>query len=180
MTVRHIVLAAAAVLVIGLGVKLFYEVRANPTVEPAGPAAPQPDSRPRKTEPPRPGAGIRRDPEPTNPARADDAATPTPQTPAQVEEAMKEASQAYDRQDYDEAKELANRLLAQDPNNVKMRRILVSSACMQGDPGEAQKHFDLLPTSGDARQVMRVRCKREGIVFTETATGPGFQPARTP
>ena len=174
-------LAAAAVLVIGLGVKLFYEVRANPTVEPAGPAAPSADSRPRKTTTPWPGAGIRRDPEPTNPAKADDApAAPAPQTPAQVEAAMKEASRAYDSQDYDEAKELANRLLAQDPNNVKMRRILVSAACMQGDPGEAQKHFDLLPTSGDARQVMRVRCKREGIVFTEAATGAGFQPARTP
>jgi len=169
------VLAAAAVLVIGLGVKLFYEVRANPTVEPAGPSPGAPSTEPRKTTTTTPR------PNPTNPAKADDApAAPTPQTPAQMEEAMSEANKAYDRQDYDEAKELANRLLAQDPNNVRMRRILVSTACMQGDPGEAQKHFDLLPTSGDARQVMRVRCKREGIVFTETATGAGFQPARTP
>lgn len=170
-------LAAAAVLVIGLGVKLFYEVRASPTIEPAAPApgAPHADSQLRKPAP------TRATPDPVNPGSpATPETPPAPRTPAQLEEAMSEANKAYDRQDYDEAKELANRLLAQDPNNVRMRRILVSTACMQGDPGEAQKHFDLLPTSGDARQVMRVRCKREGIVFTETATGPGFQPARTP
>ena len=97
-----------------------------------------------------------------------------------LEGSMAEANKAYDHQDYDEAKELANRVLADDPGNVRMRRILVSTACMQGDAPEAQKQFDLLPTSGDARHVMRVRCKREGIVFTESATGPAFQPPRTP
>ena len=72
---------------------------------------------------------------------------------------------------------MAQRILAEDATNVRMRRVLVSTACMQGDQPEAQKQFDLLPMSGDARQVMRIRCKREGIELAET--GPAFQP-KTP
>ncbi|MEJ7599610.1 MAG: tetratricopeptide repeat protein [Kofleriaceae bacterium] len=99
--------------------------------------------------------------------RLDEETDPAPTTRMQA--AMDEANRAYDRQDYDEAKELANRLLAKDPGNVRMRRVLVSTACMQGDPTEAQKHFDLLPADGDARQVMQIRCKRENIVLANPA-----------
>ena len=183
-TARHIALAAAAILVIGLGVKLFYEVRASPTIEPAAPIVepaagrgerpaldtPTDQARDRlmgtvkdrgTVSPPRSGGLAQRLDEETDPA-----------TPTRLDAAMTDANKAYDRQDYDEAKELATRLLATDPGNVRMRRILVSTACMQGDPTEAQKHYDLLPTDGDARQVMRIRCKRENIALQDTLTPP--------
>jgi hypothetical protein len=178
-TVRHIVLVAAAILVAGLGVKLFYEVRASPTVEvPAEPGAqPVRDRGGAATERPRDRpVGTVKDRTGTETPAGSTPEAPRPKL-GDLQQAMDESNKAYDRQDYDEAKELAQRILAEHPDNVRMRRVLVSTACMQGDQPEAQKHFDLLPMSGDARQVMRIRCKREGIVFTET--GPAFQP-KTP
>lgn len=81
----------------------------------------------------------------------------------QAESVMAQANKAYDKGDLDEARTFARKALESDPTNPRMLRILVSSACIEGDAGEAQKHFGLLP-AGDQDQ-MRTRCDRYGVTF---------------
>jgi len=184
-TLRHIVLAASAILVIGLGVKLFYEVRASPTTD--TPASLESSGESHESRGPKTETDLARDrmmgtvkdrggiePPPRKVGvmapreRAiDEEVDSTEPASTRVDLSMTEANSAYDRGDFDDAKDMANRILAKQPDNVRMRRILVSAACMQGDPTEAQRQYDLLPTSGDARQVMQVRCKRAGITFVD-------------
>lgn len=76
---------------------------------------------------------------------------------------MNEANKAYDRHDFDEAKSIANRVLAKSPGNVRMLRILVSVACFDQDVGEAKKHYAQLPEKD--RVDMRRRCGNEGITL---------------
>lgn len=81
----------------------------------------------------------------------------------QAESMMAQANKAYDKGDLDEARTFARKALESDPTNPRMLRILVSSACIEGDAGEAQKYFALLP-AGDQDQ-MRTRCERYGVTF---------------
>jgi hypothetical protein len=78
---------------------------------------------------------------------------------------MSEANKAYDRGDFDEAKEIAQKVLARAPGNVRMLRILVSADCITGDNAEAQKNFLLLPPRDRAQ--MQVRCDRYGVTLAE-------------
>lgn len=78
---------------------------------------------------------------------------------------MAEANKAYDHGDFDEAKGIALKVLAKDPSNVRMLRIAVSAACIDGDSAEAQKHYTVLP--GPDREAMKIRCARYGINFTD-------------
>jgi hypothetical protein len=78
---------------------------------------------------------------------------------------MAEANKAYDRADYDEAKQIAARVLAQEPTNVRMLRIVVSASCIEGDSVVAQAHYTRLPAHD--QEQMRVRCARYGIVFAD-------------
>jgi hypothetical protein len=81
---------------------------------------------------------------------------------------MSEANKAYDKQDYDEAKTIARKVLLQAPSNPRMLRIMVSTACVDHDVVEAQKHYNLLTDPSD-RQQMRVRCQRDfGITLNDT------------
>ena len=83
---------------------------------------------------------------------------------------MDQANKAYDRQDYDEAKSIAQKVLATTPNNVRMLRIMVSSSCIDGDTATAQKYYVMLPKYD--RDQMKLRCGRDnGVTFTEP-TGP--------
>ncbi len=82
---------------------------------------------------------------------------------AKLEELMAEANKAYDRSEFDDARQLAARVLARDPKNVRMLRILVSSACIDGDSAEATRRFGDLPVRD--REQMRVRCARYGVTF---------------
>jgi len=78
---------------------------------------------------------------------------------------MDQANKAYDRQDFDEAKAIAGKVLAKLPNNVRMLRIMVSSSCIDGDVAIAQKYFPTLPKFD--REQMKVRCDRYGVTLTD-------------
>ena len=93
---------------------------------------------------------------------AEELAKPNPK----LDLVMSEANKAYDHGDFDEAKGIAQKVLAKDPSNVRMLRIAVSAACIDGDSNEAQRHYALLP-AGD-REAMKIRCSRYGISFADS------------
>lgn len=76
-----------------------------------------------------------------------------------------EANKAYDRQDFDEARTIATKVLAKDPTNARMLRIMVSSHCIEGDQAAAQTYYDKLPEFD--RQQMAKRCATYGVSFKE-------------
>jgi hypothetical protein len=188
-TVRHAVLPIAAVLILGLGVYLFVEVRAQsapPQIDrPARVPRPSPAAMqqtaavhdaaavaaPRPSSSDRPVA-------PAGPSRSPGAA----ETPSviigtredrnaniaqpKVDAIMDEANKAYDHGDLEDAKIIAARVLANDPTNVRMLRVMVSASCQDGENVVAQTHFAKLPP-GDQEQ-MRTRCARFGITFPAT------------
>ncbi len=78
---------------------------------------------------------------------------------------MDAANKEYDRANYEGAREAALELLSEDPKNVRMNRIVVSSSCIMGDEEVATKYFATLPPR-DQRQMSR-RCKRYGIDFED-------------
>jgi hypothetical protein len=78
---------------------------------------------------------------------------------------MDQANKAYDRQDFDEAKAIAGKVLAKIPNNTRMLRIMVSSSCIDGDVAIAQKYFPSLPKFD--REQMKARCDRYGVTLTD-------------
>jgi hypothetical protein len=186
-TVRHAVLPLGAVLVLGLGVYLYVEVRAQPApvVARPRPAAPVPDpatesadpsvqplASPHGVPPAATGAPAPEAPRPTalvrplaDPVRDGPAAQDGSQAPPSLDAVMAEANKAYDRADYEEAKQIAGRVLAQEPTNVRMLRIVVSASCIDGDSVVAQAHYARLPAHD--QEQMRVRCARYGIVFAD-------------
>jgi len=185
-TVRHAVLPIGAVLVLGFGVYLFVEVRAQPSPLPPSSAtpttaidrgaasvpqhvpapvpvvdAPAPGVPPRQAVVvPGPGAETSRDAPPGAPADAE-----LPLAGAKLDAVMADANKAYDHGDFDDAKGIAGRVLAKFPSNVRMLRIMVSASCIDGDSAVAQAHYVKLPP-GDQAQ-MKVRCARYGVVFAD-------------
>ena len=188
MTVRQVVLSIGAVLVLGLGVYLFVEVRAQPV-------PPQVDHASRLPRPAafsrQPAAGqedhdaIATAPlsSPDRPATAAPSKEPVvtgapqmvfgtapdravvPGEEVKLDAMMDEANKAYDRGDLDDAKTIAGKVLARSPTNVRMLRIMVSASCIEGDNATAQTHYMNLPP-GD-REQMKVRCARYGITFPD-------------
>jgi hypothetical protein len=193
------VLAAGAVLVFGLGVYLFLEVRSRPASaqvppdrapsprDPERPASappseaggrPQLAGAPREAAEPAPapaGGSPDRDarPGPTSRAalmsgfreRPRPEGTPPDQQPHKLDEVMDEANKAYDRGDLDEAKAIAQRVLARSPNNVRMLRVVVTASCIAGDTADAQKAYLILPKFD--REQMKTRCGRYGVTFDD-------------
>tara|TARA_R110002096_G_scaffold292224_1_gene486515 strand:+ start:63695 stop:64279 length:585 start_codon:yes stop_codon:yes gene_type:complete len=88
-----------------------------------------------------------------------------PDDEVEVKSRMDDANRLYDRADYEGARDAAIELLSSEPDNVRMKRIVVSSSCIMGDAEEATKHFSDLP-SRDQRQMAR-RCQRYGIEFED-------------
>lgn len=191
MTVRHTLLAVGAVLVLGMTLYLVREVSRSPSdAQASAPVQPSPPPRspaetvapPPATEPP--GRAVL----PSTPSAARDrfvaAGEPPPRTApvAPVEPAtsvelpsrfanprldavMGEANKAYDAGEFDEAKQIALKVLAKSPGNVRMLRIVVSAECIAGDPSEAQKYYAQLPAPDRAQ--MRTRCDRYGVTFKD-------------
>nr|HEX4313582.1 hypothetical protein [Kofleriaceae bacterium] len=89
---------------------------------------------------------------------------------AHADALMLEANKSYDAGNYDEAKATADKVLAEQPHNVRMLRIEVSVACLDGDQGAAQKSYDALPKAD--RDQMKIRCSRSGITFTDSVPPP--------
>jgi len=191
-SIRHAALWIGAALVLGLGVYLFVEVRAQPApvessssetalsrtvADPPPPAAAPPGPPPAM---PPAARGLAGGPAPSTPtagsagsAAGSSAAPASPgpalpsgapaTAPADLDAAMAEANRAYDGGELDEAKRLASRLLARDPTNVRMLRIMVSASCMEGDAATALASFKKLPAPDQAQ--MRVRCARFSVAF---------------
>jgi hypothetical protein len=175
-------LTVAGLVVLGLGIYLFVEVRAAPAtaevITHAPPTAashervPAADTVERAVTPtPPPHREARIAPPAREVPTASGAGTPAP--PPELDHTvditkdatMAEANKAYDRGDLDEAQSIALKVLNTDPNNVRMLRIMVSSACILGDSVVAQKHYLTLPPADRAQ--MRTRCERYGVSFNE-------------
>ncbi len=185
MTARHLVLVASAVGVLGLGVYLYIAVNSTSTavanVRPRSPEASAPSSPALAEDAPAPTnpsetAGSR-------PSRArilsavkDTAAPPSSlavENPGanidiKKDEMMASANKAYDHGDFDEAIVIAKKVLANDPANTRMLRIMVSASCILDDAATAQKNYLLLPPGGNDRADMKRRCDRYGVTFTES------------
>jgi hypothetical protein len=191
-TVRQAILLLGALLVLGVTVYLFVEVRAQPAPPEVGQTSRLPRTAGLATPPVhQDGATPSQSPSLPAPAPApapdrhaavpaqDPVATGTPQvttgTPpdrgAELDEGpkldavMAEANKAYDRGDFEEAKTVAGRVLAKSPSNVRMLRIMVSASCVDGDTAVAQTHYANLPASD--QEQMRIRCARYGIKFPD-------------
>jgi hypothetical protein len=178
---RHVLLTVAALAVLGLGVYLFFEVRASPAttevprradkpvVVAADPEEPGEDPPPARDAAP-PARDARSAPDAstssTPPPSVPDGPAPTGTEIQKLDALMSEASKAYDSAYFDDAKTIAAKVLAQQPTNVRMLRIMVSASCIDGDSVEAQKHYLQLPVPD--REQMKIRCARYGISFNET------------
>lgn len=85
---------------------------------------------------------------------------------AELAEEMALASKYYDGNDYEAAQKQALRVLAKEPENTRMLRVVVSSACMMGDADTATKYFPSLPAGRDQRDMVK-RCSRYEITLPE-------------
>jgi len=180
-----VVLAVLGAAVLLAGVYLFHEVRSTPALAegsaPPPRATPEPhhDDEAVATAARAPGhvAAPSRPSSPTNgPASASDPPSLAASDDAEVNERanpsldaiMDRANKAYDHQEWDEAKAIAGKVLAKQPNNVRMLRILVSIACIESDVASAQKNFEQLPKPD--RDQMKLRCdKQYGVALKEPA-----------
>lgn len=177
MTFRHLLLTVSGLGVLGLGVYLFLEVRST---TPATADVPNQSARADKppvaeTTPKQPteaiqapkGEGFANTNHRVAPAQTEPVAgsSETPKVDMKKDELMSEANKAYDRQDFAEAIRIAKLVLTEEPANVRMLRIVVSSACIDGDSGTAQTSYLMLGTKD--RGDMRTRCSRYGVTFTE-------------
>lgn len=180
-------------LVLGLGVYLFIEVRAQPAVQidrTSRPSQPAPiaqqtaavapmtvheePARPAAVPPARPAA-----PRPAPPMITSASSPGAPGSTGQagpagqdeltagpaLDAVMGEANKAYDRGELEDAKAIASRVLAKFPTNVRMLRVMVSASCIDGDTQVALAHYGKLPASD--QEQMRVRCARYGVSFPD-------------
>jgi hypothetical protein len=170
LTPRHVVLTIAAVAVLGMGVYLFVQVRATPAQAETPPIArPTSSSQPVAARPDPAGHSAPAHTQPAPPSPVVEAPTPPDDQKANphLDATMDQANKAYDHQDYDEAKAIAGKVLATQPDNIRMMRIMVSSSCIDGDMAVAQTYYDKLPKVD--REQMKARCDRYGVAFKEPA-----------
>lgn len=81
----------------------------------------------------------------------------------EVSTAKDEANRLYDKMDYEGAMQRAMQVLEKEPGDVRMMRVVVSSACQLGDADKAKQYWQQLPPH-DQNQMTR-RCQRFGITF---------------
>jgi len=190
--VRVVVLIGASIVLAGVLVYLFFAVRSGPPAPIAAPVSPRSEA-PAPTEAPAreddPWSRTRNDArgpavhsqlgktaalvDPDHAAAPIDvpaAPAPPPGTPSLADDpnlelstALDEANRFYDRGDYDTAQEVALKLLDRLPGNVRMLRVVVSTACLMGDPDKARRYLGQLPERD--KQQMITRCARNGINF---------------
>jgi len=110
------------------------------------------------------------EPEPTQapeyrPATPGEASTPNLDGDPRLEtsNAKDEANRQYDKQDFEGAIATAMKVLDKDPGDIRMLRVLVSSACQLGDADRAKQFYAQLPPH-DQSQMAR-RCSRMNITF---------------
>jgi hypothetical protein len=86
-----------------------------------------------------------------------------------LKDRMDETNKLYDSRDYEGAIASAQEILKDMPRNVRMLRVVVSSACITGDEGMAREHYAMLPARD--QEQMSVRCKRYGVAFDPPSAG---------
>lgn len=109
------------------------------------------------------------------PKKSTDSARPSLRVPARhpgsesedadLQSRMRDINRMFDRRDYETALAEAKEVLKEKPGNVRMLRVVVSSACMMGNEPEARSHYDQLPPRHQ-RQMQR-RCSRYGVSFED-------------
>jgi hypothetical protein len=172
-------LAAAAIAVLGMGVYLFIQVRATPAQAGATYGATTTTQNPprenqvaevtpkdlvKEPAPPVPGSthtSWERPPSMVGAANDSD----DRKVDLKVDNLMELANTAYDAQDFDQAVAIAGKVLAKEPTNVRMLRVMVSANCIQGDSVIAQQHYEKLPPFD--REQMKQRCDRYGVLFKD-------------
>jgi hypothetical protein len=109
------------------------------------------------------GQPVEPPPQPT--VTPEEAATPDVANDPRLEsmDAKDEANRLYDKQDFEGAMEKAAAVLKDEPGDIRMLRVLVSSACQMGDADKAKQYWGQLPPH-DQQQLQR-RCQRFGITF---------------
>lgn len=184
MTTRHFILGVLAAAVLVAGVYLFLEVRSTPVLV-VQPVTPHPDP----TSPPSeerhesarmPGAtdhrftaGGMHTPAPppsvqgSDEESSDETAAQLDRPNPKIDAIMDQANKHYDKGEWEDAKLIAAKVLAKQPNNIRMMRIMVSASCVDGDSGVAQKWYEQLPKAD--REQMKVRCDKYGVTFKEPA-----------
>jgi predicted Zn-dependent protease len=102
-------------------------------------------------------------PEPTTNRAPADAVVfgPEPRPEPTIAALMDDANRAYDRMELDRARELAQKVLINEPTNVRMLRMIVSIACLEGERDQAEQAYRKLPERDQIQ--MRTRCERYGI-----------------
>lgn len=194
-TPRTLALVVATAAVLALGVYLFVEVRAAPASpiasQPSPPpakdagertgtaAAGAPTPRPAVEgarpapigQPPFQVRDVRPAPinEPHQPTLVSDMQGTTLEDShanPRLDSIMDEANHAYDTGDFEQAKAIAGKILARQPTNVRMLRVMVSAECIAGDPATAQRYFNSLPAGPD-RDQMRKRCSYNQVTLTD-------------
>lgn len=166
----------------GLGVYLFIQVKATPAqAEPPATATtstrattPVPErsdgirqpaaveaSRTARANPEQPVAHTTTAPADPDVTAAEDERRANPR----FDSMMELANKAYDAQDFDQATAIATKVLAKDPTNVRMLRIMVSANCIAGDASIAQQHYVKLPQAD--RDQMKVRCDRYQVTLED-------------
>lgn len=182
MSPKSLALIAAAIGVVVMGVYLFIQVKASPaqahatatasngpTHQPAKPdreqPAPSPTPAPVPTARPRPeGRPIavgNATAEPQAMAAPDEDQRANPR----MDSMMELANKAYDSQDFDQAIAIATKVLAKEPTNVRMLRIMVSANCIGGDASIAQQHYERLPKYD--REQMKTRCDKYQVALKD-------------
>lgn len=183
---RHVLLGVLATLVVVAGVYLFIEVRATS----AGVTAAAPHAEAKPPPPPVEGDSARAGehrwtahstapksgrPAPPSPPVAsgstqedestDDTIAALERANPKLDAIMDQANKHYDKQEFEDAKAIAGKVLAKQPTNIRMMRIMVSSSCMDGDQAVAQKWFEQLPKAD--REQMKVRCEKYQVTFKD-------------
>jgi hypothetical protein len=169
---RVVALCVLAAVVLVAGVYLFHAVHETTSVSAAVPTRHDSTSTPDVVTPSTGRAGdhapVHAEAPPevaSSDPSADDVDVGTGSANPKLDAVMDQANKAYDRQDYEDAKTIAGKILAKLPKNTRMLRIMVSASCMDGDNATAQKYYEQLPKPD--RLQMRARCDRNGVTFTE-------------
>jgi hypothetical protein len=90
---------------------------------------------------------------------------PAKQPVVELEPIMAEANKAYDRQDFETMRVHAMRVLKLSPDNVRMLRLMVSAACIEDKPQEAQRYVPRLPARD--REQLKRRCANYGVTLVD-------------
>ncbi len=67
----------------------------------------------------------------------------------------------YDRHRYPQAREAALKLLEEQPDDRRMRRVVVSASCIMFEPDVAREHYQKLAERD--KKTMKLRCARYGV-----------------